>query len=94
VTNFPQFHLSDDHYQAEIALSVLTCFGNKTEKLMLRPKAQRLRQNYLNGCRNMNLIEGVANIIKCHIDEHGALSHMLETFLAKSPKLLDKVNAK
>jgi hypothetical protein len=91
VTNYPLFHLSEDHYQAEIALSVLMCFGSPQEKKLLKPQAARLRVDYIKGNNGMNLFECVANIIKAYIEEHGQLSDLLQTYLNKSPKLLAQV---
>lgn len=91
MTNYPLFHLSEDHYQAEVALSVLMCFGNHKEKKLLKPQAARLRSDYIKGNNGMDLFECVAKILSAYIEEHGPLSDLLETYLNKSPKLLSKV---
>jgi hypothetical protein len=91
VTHYPLFDLSEDHYQAEIALSVLIYFGNPQEKKILKPQAACLRTEYIKGCHKMDLFENVARIINTYIDEHGPLSTLLETYLNKSPKLRSKV---
>jgi len=91
VTNFPLFDLSEDHYQAEIALSVLMCFGNENEKEQLKPMATKLRMDYLKGAVDFDLFSEIAEILENYIREHGNLSNLLKNYLDNSPKLLANV---
>jgi len=91
VTNYPLFHLSEKHYQAEVALSVLICFGNQTEKKTLKPQAAELRKAYVEGNPELNLFDSVAEILQKYISEYGALSELLESYLKRTPELLNKV---
>lgn len=93
MNKFPLFHLSEDHYQAEVALSVLICFGNQDEKAVIKPKVETLRKEYLQGeKKNINLFDEVAQILNFYISEVGPLSELLQSYLCKSPRLLERLN--
>lgn len=93
-TNYPLFHLSEDHYQAEVALSVLMCFGSDKEQAILRPDITHLRERYLKGAIDFNLFNAITEVLARYIREHGALSNILESYLGKAPKLLEGVQAR
>lgn len=91
MTNYPLFHLSEKHYQAEVALSVLICFGNPVEKKTLKPQAAELRRAYVEGNPELNLFDAVAEILQQYISEYGDLSELLESYLKRTPELLKRV---
>lgn len=84
---YPFFHLITNHFEAEAALSVLTCFGNKQERQILKPKAKQVRRDYFVGVDDECLTKKVNRVLAEYLCEHGDFSDQLMVFLGKSVKM-------
>jgi len=83
LTRFPFFQLVSTHEEAEMALSVLTCFGNNKERRLLKPLAMMARQQYLQAIDEESLALKVNRILAEYLHKHGDFSEQLTIFLGK-----------
>ena len=82
----PFFNLVSDLYQAEVVLSVLTCFGNAKERRILKPRAFEIRRDYFDARDSEALHTKVNKLLADYLLQHGEFSDQLTIFLSKSVK--------
>ena len=82
----PFFNLVSDVYQAELVLSVLTCFGDVKERRILKPQAFQIRRDYFGAKNNEALHTKVNRLLSSYLMHHGEFSDQLTIFLSRSVK--------
>lgn len=86
INHHPFFNLVSDLYQAEVVLSVLTCFGNENERKVLKPRAFQVRRDYFDAKDNESLDSKVNQLLRDYLIQYGEFSDQLTIFLSKSVK--------
>ena len=83
LNRFPFFELVGNHEEAEMALSVLTCFGNEKERRLLKPLAMMARHQFIQAIDDETLALKVNRILAEYLHKHGDFSEQLTIFLGK-----------
>lgn len=81
---YPFFNLIQTEEQAELALSVLTEFGNPREQALLRPEAEGLQQDFMRSDGKISLSTAVNKLLAKYLEAYGEFSDELMIFLSKS----------
>lgn len=81
---YPFFNLLESESQAELALSVLTEYGNERERALLMPEARALQNDFMRSDGQVSLCDAVNNLLANYLSLQGDFSDELTIFLSKS----------
>lgn len=81
---YPFFNLIRTEGEAELALSVLTEYGNPREQELLKPEAESLQQDFMRSDGQISLATAVNKLLTMYLDAYGEFSDELMIFLSKS----------
>lgn len=84
LTKYPFFRLISNTEQAELALSVLTVHGSSKEKMLLKPEALRIQQDFMRSDGEGCIITAINALLAAYLETYGEFSDQLTIFLSKS----------
>ncbi|MGR6872866.1 hypothetical protein ACU6U9_11285 [Pseudomonas sp. HK3] len=81
--NYPFFTLVKNQCQAEAVLAAIECFAEKAESFHLKPRAIKLKRDYLYADGGICLANKVNTLLAHYIESFGELSDQLVIFISK-----------
>lgn len=81
---YPFFKIVENDRQAEIALSVLSCFGTEQERKVLKPQAQKIQREIFHCIKDVCLTTKVNRILADYLTQYGDFSDNLLLLISKS----------